>query len=70
MLTFLAQNLLNTTQSIGKLRGQFHEYRGIRVLATYHPAYLLRNPGAKRQVWDDMKLLMTDMGIPLPAPKD
>ncbi len=58
-----ATNLLDTTLPIGKLRGKFHLYRGIKVLATYHPAYLLRNPSAKRQVWDDMKLLMQEMGI-------
>ena len=61
-----AQNLLETTVSIGRLRGRFHDYHGIRVLCTYHPAYLLRNPAAKRQVWDDMQLLMAEMGIELP----
>ncbi len=58
-----AQNLLDTTCPIGKLRGRFHDFRGIKVMATYHPAYLLRNPNAKRATWDDMKMLMTDMGI-------
>jgi len=62
-----AQNLLETTVSIGRLRGRFHDYHGIRVLCTYHPAYLLRNPAAKRQVWDDMQLLMAEMGIELPG---
>ncbi|HEX4132107.1 MAG TPA: uracil-DNA glycosylase [Pirellulales bacterium] len=62
-----ARRLLATGESIGKLRGKFLEYRGIAVLCTYHPAYLLRNPAAKRDVWDDMKLLMTRMGIPLPG---
>jgi len=62
-----ATNLLQTTEPIGKLRGRFHLYRGIKVLATYHPAYLLRNPPAKRQVWDDMKLLMNEMGIGIPS---
>ena len=60
-----AQNLLETTTSIGRLRGQLHEYRGIKVLCTYHPAYLLRNPGAKKDCWDDMKLLMREMGTPV-----
>lgn len=58
--------LLETTESIGKMRGKFHNYRGIKVLCTYHPAYLLRNPPAKRLVWDDMKLLLAEMGIELP----
>ncbi|MBN2216643.1 MAG: uracil-DNA glycosylase [Pirellulales bacterium] len=61
-----AQNLLETDASIGRLRGKFHLFNGIRVLCTYHPAYLLRNPPAKRQVWDDMQLLMHEMGIELP----
>ena len=64
--TVAAQNLLDTKETIGRLRGQFHEYQGIKVLATYHPAYLLRNPSAKRQVWDDMQMLMGDMGISIP----
>lgn len=61
-----AQNLLETTTPIGKLRGKFHNYRGMKVIATYHPAYLLRNPPAKRYVWDDMQMLMKAMGIKLP----
>jgi len=61
-----AQTLLETTEAIGRLRGKFHDYRGAKVLATYHPAYLLRNPPAKRHVWDDMQILMREMGIELP----
>ena len=61
-----AQNLLDTDTTIGRLRGSFHDYQGIKVLCTYHPAYLLRNPPAKRQVWEDMQLLMAEMGIELP----
>ena len=60
-----AATLLDTKLSIGKLRGKFHDYRGIKVLATYHPAYLLRNPNAKKYVWDDMKILMAEMDIQL-----
>ena len=55
---FAAQALLETTMPISKLKGHFHDYNGIRVLPTYHPAYLLRNPGKKRDVWEDMKKLM------------
>ena len=58
-----ARKLLNTKSSIGRLRQNFHQYRGSRVLVTYHPAYLLRNPSAKKPVWDDMKMLMQAMGI-------
>jgi len=60
------QALLETTETIGRLRGTFHHWRGIKVVATYHPAYLLRNPSAKRQVWDDMQMLLADAGIPIP----
>jgi uracil-DNA glycosylase family 4 len=64
-----AQNLLNTTMSLGKLRGRFHDYRGIAVLCTYHPAYLLphRSPEKKREVWEDMQLLIARMGRILPG---
>ena len=58
-----AQALLETTLSIGKLRGKFHSYRGIKVVCTYHPAYLLRNPDAKKFVWDDLQMMLRDMGI-------
>lgn len=57
-----AQSLLGTTESIGKLRGRAHEYRGAQVICTYHPSYLLRNPAAKRQTWEDIKLLLQIMG--------
>jgi uracil-DNA glycosylase len=62
-----AQSLLGTTTSLGKLRGRFHDYRGIPVLCTYHPAYLLphRSPDKKKDVWQDMKLLMARMGRPV-----
>lgn len=61
--------VLKTTESVGRLRGRFHQYKGAKVLVTYHPAYLLRNPDAKRLTWEDMKFLMSELGIPLPAPK-
>jgi len=60
-----AKNLLNTEVPISKLRGKFQTYRGIRVMCTYHPAYLLRNPDAKKDVWADMKVLMREMGVEL-----
>jgi uracil-DNA glycosylase len=62
-----AQNLLQTPETIGRLRGRFHDYRGIRVLCTYHPAYLLRNPPAKKDCWQDMQILLAAMGIKLPG---
>jgi uracil-DNA glycosylase family 4 len=62
-----AQTVLNSTTSIGRLRKTVHAYgdTGIKVVATYHPAYLLRNPNAKKDVWDDMKMLMEAMGRPV-----
>lgn len=62
-----AQTLLETADSIGRLRGRFHQYRGSKVVATYHPSYLLRNPDAKKYVWDDMKMLLAEMGLPVPG---
>ncbi|MGB7203239.1 MAG: uracil-DNA glycosylase [Pyrinomonadaceae bacterium] len=50
-----AQNLLETRTPIGKLRGHFHDYLGVKVMPTFHPAYLLRDPHKKREVWEDMK---------------
>jgi DNA polymerase len=55
-----AQTLLNTAVPISRLRGRFHDYKGLKLLATYHPAYLLRNPAKKRDVWQDMKMLMKE----------
>ncbi len=54
-----AQTLLETTQPVTKLRGRFHDYKGTKLIPTYHPAYLLRNPEKKRDVWEDMKMLMS-----------
>lgn len=60
--TFAAQTLLQTKAPISRLRGSFHDYKGIKVLPTYHPAFLLRNPAKKRDVWEDMQMLMKSMG--------
>jgi uracil-DNA glycosylase family 4 len=53
-----AQRLLCTDQPIGRLRGRVHDFDGVPVIATYHPAYLLRSPGEKRKSWDDLKLAL------------
>ncbi|MFM8735748.1 MAG: uracil-DNA glycosylase [Pirellulales bacterium] len=63
--TTAAHALLQTTEPIGRLRKQWFTYGTAKVICTYHPSYLLRNPAAKRDVWDDMKLLMADMGVQL-----
>lgn len=60
-----SQNLLGTTVSIGKLRGKIHDYRGAKVVCTYHPAFLLRSPSYKKETWEDMKMLMREMGVVL-----
>jgi len=62
-----AQNLLGTDRSIGRLRGSLHDFQGAKVLCTYHPSYLLRNPAAKRDTWEDMKMLLSAMGIEPPG---
>jgi uracil-DNA glycosylase len=59
--TFGAQFLLDSQERISRLRGRFHERDGILIMPTYHPAYLLRNPGSKRDVWEDMQLVMAEL---------
>jgi DNA polymerase len=54
---FGAQTLLRTLEPISKLRGRVFDYRGSKLIPTFHPAYLLRNPSSKREVWEDMKLV-------------
>ena len=55
---FATQTLLQTGAPIGKLRGRWHTYEGIPLMPTFHPAYLLRNPTGKQQVWEDVKQVM------------
>ncbi len=63
--TSAAQALLQTGEPIGRLRRRWFSHGQAQVICTYHPSYLLRNPAAKRDVWDDMKLLMARMGVDL-----
>jgi DNA polymerase len=62
-----AQTLLETTQSLGRLRGRWHRYRGIPTLVTYHPAFLLRSPAFKKQAWEDLQILMKELGLKVPS---
>jgi DNA polymerase len=62
--TFAAQTLLEVKTPITRLRGVWHQYRGVKVMPTFHPAYLLRTPGDKRLVWADIKLVMAALGLP------
>ncbi len=64
--TFAVQALLKVKTPISKLRGNWHELRGIRMMPTFHPAYLLRNPADKRLVWQDIQLVMKELGRPIP----
>jgi len=59
--TFAAQTVMQTSSSISKLRGRFHDLDGMRVIATFHPAYLLRSPEKKREVWEDMKQIRAEL---------
>lgn len=58
-----AQTLLQTTRGISHFRGQWQEFRGRKLMATYHPAYLLRNPPAKADVWKDLQMVMAELGL-------
>ena len=60
-----AQTIFGTRETITKIRGVFRVIEGVRVMPTFHPAYLLRNPGAKREVWEDMKQVMTFLNPPV-----
>jgi uracil-DNA glycosylase family 4 len=58
-----AQTILETNRGISQFRGQWLEFRGRKLMATYHPAYLLRNPSAKSEVWKDLQKVMAELGL-------
>jgi DNA polymerase len=62
--TFSAQLLLQTNTPISRLRGRLHDYRGTKLMPTFHPAYLLRSPERKRDVWEDMKIVRALLAEP------
>lgn len=64
-----AKTLLNTTRGISSFRGEWLEWRGRKLMATFHPAYLLRNPPAKADVWKDLQKVMAELGLQLPKKK-
>lgn len=66
--TFAAQTLLDSTVAISRLRGQVLEFRGTKLIPTFHPSFLLRSPGYKRQAWDDLKLALRVIGREPPPP--
>jgi len=61
-----AQTLLETNRGISQFRGEWLDWRGHKLMATYHPAYLLRNPAAKSEVWKDLQKVMAELGLQLP----
>jgi uracil-DNA glycosylase len=61
-----AQTLLNTNQGISRYRGEWFDFQGSKLIATYHPAYLLRNPPAKSEVWKDLQKVMAVLGLEPP----
>jgi len=70
-----SQTLLETKEAIGRLRGRFHDFYPsgtpligdpVKLMPTYHPAYLLRNPPDKRKAWEDLQLVMAELGLPVP----
>jgi uracil-DNA glycosylase family 4 len=61
-----AKTLLNTTKGISQFRGEWLDWRGYSLMATYHPAYLLRNPPAKSEVWKDLQKVMAKLGLEVP----
>jgi uracil-DNA glycosylase family 4 len=58
-----AQTILQTNRGISHFRGEWLEFRGRKLMATYHPAYLLRNPAAKSEVWRDLQKVMAELGL-------
>ncbi|MFH1395200.1 MAG: uracil-DNA glycosylase [Candidatus Omnitrophota bacterium] len=63
---FSAQTLLKSETSISRLRGNFYDYHGIKLMPTYHPAYLLRNSSGKKDVWEDMQMIAKELGLKIP----
>lgn len=63
---FAAQTLLKSDRRISELRGQIFDYRGAKLIPTFHPAYLLRNPSSKREAWADLQLAARELGIEVP----
>lgn len=57
--------LLGPISGLGRMRNKWFDYRDSRVMVTYHPSYLLRNPAAKKDTWEDIQLLMREMGLPI-----
>jgi len=64
---FAAQTLAGVDTPITRMRGRWHEFEGTKLMPTFHPSYLLRNPSAKREVWEDIQAVMREVGLPVAA---
>jgi DNA polymerase len=64
-----ATYLLGMRKSLSGLRGRWHECRGAKLVVTYHPAFLLRDPRQKAEAWKDLQMVMAEMGLKAPAKK-
>ena len=64
---FAAKTLLKTDTPISKLRGRLYDYRGVKLIPTFHPSFLLRSPGYKREAWDDLKKAVAELGRGVPS---
>jgi DNA polymerase len=62
-----AKNLLAMNDSMGALRGRWYDFRGTKLVVTYHPAYLLRDPRQKKETWKDLQMVMKFLGLKAPA---
>lgn len=64
---FAARTLLKTGDPISRLRGRLYDYRGVKLIPTFHPSFLLRSPGSKREAWDDLKKALAELGREVPG---
>ena len=64
---FAARTLLKTDAPISRLRGRVFDYRGAKLIPTFHPSFLLRSPGYKREAWDDLQLALSVLGRAVPG---
>jgi DNA polymerase len=67
---FAAQTLLATETPISRLRGTFAQYQGVKLMPTFHPSYLLRNPSSKKEAWSDLQQVAKELGIEIPRKRE
>ena len=64
---FAARALLKTQDAVSRMRGRVYNYRGAKLIVTFHPSFLLRSPGYKREAWEDLKKALAELGLEPPA---